>query len=94
MSVQPMVVSRDLIIENASATGEWQILCECGARLAFALRGHRTPGFAIVATHGDGEARVEIASASRDGLLWMLGMADPLGDWLRRLHEYEGEVTS
>lgn len=94
MSVQPMVISRDLVIENApSDVGEWEIRCECGNRLAFALRGQGSPGFAIVATHGDGEARLEVPGHSVEGLLWSLGMADPLGDWLQRVHEYEGEVA-
>lgn len=67
--------------------------CECGDRLAFALRWRATPGFAVVATHGAGAARLEVLGDSLEGLLWALGAADPVGDWLQQIHECDGRVA-
>lgn len=83
------VISKGLIIENTPYGGEWRIKCECAESLTFSYRDQGTDRSTLVVAHGDGEARLEIAGRSTDSMLWALGLADPLGEWLARVHEYE-----
>jgi hypothetical protein len=87
-----VTMSNGIIIENVPYGGEWRIKCDCGAALAFAYRERGTPRSVLIVTHGDGEARLEISGHSDDNLLWTLGLRDPLGDWLKHVHEYEASA--
>lgn len=82
-------ISKGLIIENTPYNGEWRIKCECAAALTFSYRDRGTARNTLIVTHGDGEARLEIPGRSDESLLWALGLANPLGEWLAKVHEYE-----
>ena len=89
MTVKPMFIDKQLITENTPYGGEWAIVCTCGDRLAFSHRDRGTEKNTLIVTHGDGEARLEVPGWSNEGFLWGLGLCDPLGAWLERIHEYE-----
>lgn len=92
---KPMVISKQLIQENVPYDGTWSLRCpDCAESLTFAYRDRGTERTVLIVTHGEGEARLEIAGRSDDNLLWVIGMRDPLGKWLDALHDYEdGEAV-
>lgn len=82
------LLPRMLIQENVPKDGAWTLRCECGATLAFAYRDRGTPATTLLVTHDGFPARFHLAARSTEGLLWSIGLADPLGDWIERVHEY------
>lgn len=87
---RPMVISSGLIAENVPRNGQWKIRCpDCSEMLTFAYRDRGSSRSTLIVSHGEGEARLEIPGHSDDNLLWAIGIRDPLGAWLDRLHDYE-----
>jgi hypothetical protein len=82
-----MYLSNAFIVENVPWDGEWRVKCECGEPLVFSITKRGTPAALLVVQHGTGESRVEIDGTDR--LAWVLGLEQPLHDWLERVHEYE-----
>lgn len=95
MTLVPMVISKTVIIENVPYGGEWRIRCpDCPEHLTFSYRDRGTDRSTLIIQHGEGEARLEVAGKSDDGLFWAIGARDPLGRWLDAVHAYEdGEAV-
>ena len=91
MTLKPMLISKLLVMQNLDADGVLSLLCECGEPLTFFARERGTEAFNIVVAHGG--RTLDLPACSGKILLWGIGITDPVGDFIRSLHEEEeGEV--
>ena len=85
MTVKPMLISKLLVMQNLDAEGVLSLLCECGEPLTFFARDRGTEAFAIVVGHGD--RVLDLPAHSGAILLWGIGITDPVGEWVKGLHD-------